>query len=294
MSSGGSGFLEKTKRALAVVAGAFLYALGINMFVVPAGLYSGGIMGFCQVLRTLLSGYLEPVLGSFDFAGVLYYLINVPLMIIAWIVLDRRFVLRTVMCVTLMSLFLSFIPAYNLLGTDVITGCLVGGVISGIGTGITLWAGCCGGGMDVVGMMALRRGSNVSVGRTNLLVNVALYLCCLLLFDAKTSIYSIVYAVVYSAALDRMHYQNIDEEIIIITKKPSEEVSREIMDEMGRGVTRLNAHGEFTGERENVLYIIISKYETQKLLSIVRKHDPAAFITVKEHTSVYGNYLKKL
>ena len=66
------------KRTLGSVAGAFLYAAGINLFVVPAGLYSGGVMGICQVIRTVLAQFFHLHFETFDIAGVIYYAINIP------------------------------------------------------------------------------------------------------------------------------------------------------------------------------------------------------------------------
>ena len=75
---------EEMKKMLTAFAGVLIYALGLNLFLVPAGLYSGGVMGFCQVLRTLLVNYLHLPLGGFDFAGIIYYLFNIPLFIMAF------------------------------------------------------------------------------------------------------------------------------------------------------------------------------------------------------------------
>lgn len=286
--------LEESKRLAASVAGAFLYALGVNMFVVPSGLYSGGLMGLCQIVRTLLVDYAHIDTGGLDIAGILYYALNVPILIIAWFSIDRKFIVRTLINISFMTVFLSLIPIENLLGGDNITSCLVGGVIAGIGTGLTLWAGSCGGGMDVVSVMIIQKKSNFSIGRISLYVNVVLYLCCLILFDVQTAIYSIVYSVLYSFALDKLHLQNINVEVIIITKQQTKTLGDAIINELRRGVTKIQAEGEFTGEPESMLYVVISKFEIHQLKAIVKKHDPHAFVTIKEHADVYGNYLKKL
>ncbi len=285
---------EEGKRLLASVGGAFLYALGINMFVVPAGIYTGGLMGICQIARTVLVDYLRILPASFDIAGVLYYMVNIPILVIAWFAVDRKFVIRTLLNVSFMTLFLSILPTVSLLGGDVITSCLVGGVIAGTGTGLTLWAGCTGGGMDVISTMISRRKKNFSIGKINLMINCTLYCACLFLFDVSTAIYSVVYSVLYSFALDKFHFQNINVEVIVITKIPIEALAKQIMQEMGRGITELSANGAYSGKPVNMLYIVISKFEIHQLRAIIRSHDPSAFVTIKEHTDVYGNYVKKI
>lgn len=78
-------------RFFGALAGAVIYSLGINLFIVPVALYSGGIMGFSQVLRTLLIQYLDLPLQNFDIAGVIYYLINVPILLLSMKRIGRRF-----------------------------------------------------------------------------------------------------------------------------------------------------------------------------------------------------------
>ena len=69
----------ESKRVLGSIVGAFFYALGVNMFVVPAGIYTGGLMGVSQILRTILVDFINLPLGGFDFAGILFYAFNIPL-----------------------------------------------------------------------------------------------------------------------------------------------------------------------------------------------------------------------
>lgn len=286
--------LEEGKRLAGCVVGALIYSIGINMFVVPAGIYTGGLMGICQVLRTLLVERWHLLPGSFDIAGILYYAVNIPLLLAAWFAVDRRFIARTLLSVSCMTLFLSVIPRTNLLSGDTITSCMVGGVVAGSGTGILLWAGSTSGGLDVMSVMILQKKHNFSIGRIALMINLTLYTCCLFLFDVQTAIYSIVYSVIYAFALDRMHYQNINEEIIVITKEPVEELEKAVFATLHRGVTKITASGGYTGEPVNMLFIVVSKFEIHQLRALIRRYDPHAFVTIKEHTDVYGNFAKKI
>lgn len=285
---------SEVRRMGLVILGAAMYAVGVNLFVVSAGFFNGGLMGLCQLLKIILVDWVHLLPDTFDLTGILYYLMNAPLLIMAWLRVDRRFVVRTLVSVTTMSLLMSVIPVKGLLGTDAITSCLVGGLVAGSGTGILLRAGATGGGMDIVGVMITQKNHDFSVGRVNLAFNVVLYLLFLVLFDAQTAIYSAIYSAVYSIALDRLHYQNINDEIIVLTKAPVEPLKQEILKTVGRGVTTLNASGGYTGEPVTMLYIIASKYETLQLRTLIHKHDPHAFVTVKEHANVYGNFQRRI
>lgn len=286
-------FENEALRMAGSVFGALLYAVGVNFFIVPADLYTGGVMGFCQIIRTLLVDYLHLNFGGMDIAGILYYIVNLPLLLLAWRRIDHKFVLKTILTVTAITVFLSVIPVVDIMQGDRLTKCLIGGITTGLGAGIVLWTGATSGGMDILGIMMMKRGSHVSVGRVNLSANVILYAVCALLFNLTTAIYSIIYTFLLAFTVDKLHMQNINVEVTVITKVDSREMEQEILTRLYRGVTKLAGTGEYTEEPVNVLYILTSKYEIARLRSIIHKYDPKAFIVAKNDAVVYGNYLKK-
>lgn len=283
----------ESKRTIVAIFGAFLYAAGVNLFVVPAGLYTGGIMGICQVIRTILVEYVGLNFGAMDIAGIIYYMVNIPIFILAYTKVGKKFFIKTLVSVTAISVFFSLIPSVTIV-EDAMAACVVGGIVSGAGVGIMLRMGSSGGGMDVVGILLTMWKKDFSVGKINLLVNLVLYGTCLFLFDIEIVLYSVIYAAVYSLSIDKMHIQNINVEVHVITKTNSTGLEKEVFDELGRGITKWTTMGAYTYEQSHILYIMLSKYEVNRLKNIIRKHDPQAFIVVNEGVSVDGNYLKKL
>ena len=280
-------------RCAGIVAGALLYSLGLNLFVVPAGLYTGGIMGFAQLLRTLIV-HLTGLEMKFDIAGVINYAINLPILCIAWRRVDHRAVFKTLLSVTSTTIFLSLVPRMDILGGDKLAECLIGGMLCGCGIGVTLWMGGTSGGMDVIGMMLLKKGSHTSIGHVNLIWNLALYAICAAAFNLSTAIYSVLFSFVSTTAMDKLHMQNINVEVTVVTKIISPEMEREILVDLHRGITRYEGIGEYTGQPVHIFYILVNKYEIGQLRAIVLKHDPHAFIVAKDGAVVYGNYKKKL
>ena len=287
---------EQTRQLSIGIFGALLYAVGMNLFIVPVHLYSGGLMGFSQLIRTLLVNYAHMAFGSVDIAGIIYYMLNIPLLYIAFRKIGRRFFVKTMICTTAMTIFLSLIsiPATPIMGDDVLASCLIGGIICGIGLGIPLQMGCSTGGTDIIGLMLIRERRNVSVGKISLTMNLVLYGLCLFLFDISTVIYSVIYAAVNSIAVDKLHSQNIIVEVKVVTKEKNEEMEKEILAHLERGVTVWQAKGAYTDEPKHMLYILLSKYELPYLKFIIHKHDPHAFIVVNEGVNIGGNFQKKL
>ncbi len=280
-------------RIVAAVAGELISAAGLNLFIVPLHLYTGGTMGVCQLIRTLLQAHWD--FGPHDVAGILYFLVNIPILLVGFRYLGRGLVIRTMICTAAYSLFYSLIPipAVPIVG-DYLTACLLGGILTGVGSGIVLTCGCSSGGLDVIGLCLSKQGSSFTVGRFSLTFNVFLYAACLILFSPEVAIYSVIYNFFTSMVLDRMHQQNVSVMALIFTHADEHLLGTFITDHLGRGVTYWNGTGAYTGKDVHVLCVSLSKYEIEELLHAVRTIDPQAFLTVQEGVHIYGNFRRKL
>ena len=282
-------------RIVAAVVGELIAAAALNLFIVPLNLYTGGIMGVCQLIRTLLQTHLGVALGAYDIAGILYFLANIPILLFAYKALGLGLVAKTIICTVSYSLFYSIIPIPSAPIVDnYLTACLLGGILTGIGSGIVLTCGCSSGGLDVIGLCLSKRGSGFTVGKFSLTFNVFLYTACLILFSPEVAIYSVIYNFFTSMVLDRMHQQNVNVMAMIFTHADEHILGQFIIDNLGRGVTYWNGTGAYTGQGVHVLCVSLSKYEIEELLHAVRTIDPQAFLTVQEGVRIYGNFRKKL
>ena len=282
-------------RIVAAVVGELIAAAALNLFIVPLNLYTGGIMGVCQLIRTFLQTQLGVTFGAYDIAGILYFLVNVPILLFAYKSLGLGLVAKTIICTVSYSLFYSIIPIPSApIVDDYLTACLLGGILTGIGSGIVLTCGCSSGGLDVIGLCLSKRGSSFTVGRFSLTFNVFLYTACLILFSPEVAIYSVIYNFFASMVLDRMHQQNVNVMALIFTHADEHILGQFIIDKLNRGVTYWNGTGAYTGQGVHVLCVSLSKYEIEELLHAVRSIDPQAFLTVQEGVHVYGNFRKQL
>lgn len=280
-------------KILLALAGTFLYTFGIKMFITGLGLYSGGVMGISQLIRSLISR-IAPMPG-FDLAGPIYYVINIPIFILAYKAIGKRFLLRTLICVTAISAFMTIIPTPAVpLVSDRLVNCIVGGFISGCGTGLVLRMGGSGGGTDIIGLYCIKKDLPLSVGSLSMAINAVLYGICMIVFNVETAIYSILFAVVSSLAVDHTYSQSINTEATVITKGHGDEIAQTVNHRLVRGATSWTGRGAYTDEETQVLCIILSKYEIPALKAIIREIDPHAFVIFKEGVKVDGNYLKKL
>ena len=266
----------KGLRLLGGLLGSLLLAAAINVFIVPQGLYGGGAYGLCQVIRTLVLRALDLEL-PFDLAGVLYFCVNIPLFMLAFRALGREFFLKAAICTAANSLFLAIIPSPAVpVIPDMLTSCMVGGILVGFSGGLVLSCGCS------------------TVGRFSITFNAGLYTLCFFLFDATTAIYSAIYNVLSNLFLDRLHRQNVTVQLLIFTKKNDPQLPRYIMEQLDRGVTSWAAKGGWTGDDVQVLCVCLSKYEIDTLRQVMQQVDPDAFYIVQEGVHAGGNFKRHL
>lgn len=282
----------ETRNYIWILIGSILFCAGLNLFIVPVGLYNGGTVGVSQIIRTLLQEHIALPEG-FDIAGILNFLLNIPLLVLAYKKFGKSLFFKTVFSVFTQTIFFSLIliPAAAII-PERLAACVIGGLLAGTGVGVTLRAGGSGGGNDILGLYMTKKVKGFSVGKMTLIINALIYFTCAILFELPTAIYSIIYSAVYSFMVDRVHLQNINMNVQIFTKEES--LYQEILTQLNRGTTYWKAIGGYTQTDTFVVTTVISKYEISQLKQILSEKDPNAFVIVSEGPTILGNYEKRL
>lgn len=283
--------LTKRTKTLGILAGCFLYAFGVNVFIIPLNLFSGGAVGLAQLLAIPAQKLLPAF--SHNLIGIIYCLINLPLLWLAWRHMGKSFFFRTLLGAGAISLFMSLIPiAKTPLVSEEIVSILLGGIVSGIGIGLVLMLGGCGGGFDIIAIVLAKKYKSLTVGKVSYTLNALIYCVLLLMFDLQTFIYSMLYMVFFTVSIDRSHFQSINMRLMIFTKRDA--IDEKIMRLTGRGVTEWNGLGAYSKEQTHVLITCINKYERTRFLEIIHSIDPEAFIICDEGVQIFGNFEKRL
>lgn len=282
---------NQTFKEYAIIAlGSLIFACSINLFIVPAGIYNGGIVGTAQIIRTLLSDYLN-INFNFDIAGIVNMFLNIPLLIMACIQLNSKFVKKTIFSVAIQTVAFSVVPIFPLVSDD-LAAILIGSIIAGYGVGMILTQKATAGGNDITSMLIMRNYPTMSVGKFNLYYNIVVYIVCALLFNLEIAIYSILHAALFSFVVDKTHLTNIEVSLLIFTK--NKDVKKSIIYDFHRGVTYWNGYGAYTDTETEVLLTIVSKQEVPSLRRHILKMDPKAIISVSSLLGVDGNVEKRL
>ncbi len=274
--------------------GLFLYCLSIKFFIVPNNLYNGGIMGLSQILRTIILQITNLDLNV-DIATIIYYLINVPLFVVAYKKMGRNFFNRTIYCVTISTIFLFLIPDISKPLTDnLLTNILIGGCLCGFGSGLSFSVGASTGGTDIIGLLLTKKHKRITVGSFCLSFNVVIYSASALVGGIETMIYSVLYSVFDSMVLDSMHDRNICSINIIFSKNNPKVIIDYIKNELDRDATYWEGTGGYDNTKTYITYAVLSKYEKSRLEHYIKENKLDTFVVSQNRVGVLGNFEKKL
>lgn len=270
--------------------GSLFFCIAINFFVVPNHLYTGGVLGLSQLIRSIIIDAFH--LGTtFDFSGIIYYLINIPLLIVAYKGLGKTFFFRTVFSVSIQTLMLSFLPNIQVV-EDILTNVFVGGIIGGIGVGMILSSGASTGGTDIVGLLLAKKNNNYSVGKLGLMINLVIYTVAGIRYGVEIMIYSIIYSAVDNVMVDKLHEQNICSTAFIFCKENPKPINDFIKNDLNRDFTYWYAYGGYDDSRTYIIYTALTKYELIRLERNMKKFNIKTFMIKSEGIGIRGEFKK--
>ena len=281
----------KLEDIIKMIIGTFMFCIAINVFVVPNNLYTGGVLGISQLIRSVITSIFKIEL-DFDISGLIYYIINIPLFIVAYKNLSKPFFYRTLLVITIQTILLSIIPTESIV-KDTLTNILVGGLLGGAGLGIILSCGASTGGSDIIGLIIAKKNNELSVGKLGLIINLFVYSITGLLYGLETMIYSVIYSFIDNLTIDKMHEQNICSTAFIFCKTNPKEINDYIKNELGRDFTYWDAKGGYDDSRTYIIYTALTKYELIKLERKIKESDFNAFMIKSEGIGIKGEFEKK-
>ena len=261
-------------------------AFGVTVFLAPVRLYDSGISGTAILLSQLTPLPLSAFL----------LLLNVPLFLFGLKKQGVVFTVYSLFAVTVYAwaswMITDVLPidvamASPLAGEDLLLCALFGGVISGIGSGLTIRSGGAIDGMDVLAV-TFAKGLNITVGTFVMIYNVALYILCgVVLGSWILPLYSIV---TYAAGLKTIDFiaEGIDRSkaVMIVTDHP-EEINAALLEAFSCGTTRIAAVGGYSNAEKTLIYFVVNRFQISRVRSMVWGLDPKAFVTITDVADVF-------
>lgn len=265
-------------------------AFGVTVFLAPVRLYDSGVSG-----TSILLAQLTPEGWSLS---VFLLLLNIPLFLFGLKKLGPAFTVYSLFAVAVYAgaawLITDVLPidvsmASPLAGQDLLLCALFGGVISGVGSGLTIRSGGAIDGVDVLAVV-FAKDLNITVGTFVMIYNVLLYVVCGCVIQSWIlPLYSIV---TYAAGLKTVDFvvEGFDrsKEVIIVTDKPRQ-ISDALIEAFGCGTTKVAAVGGYSNAEKTIIYFVVNRFQIARMRNIVRQIDPKAFMTISDVADVFKN-----
>lgn len=283
----GSINIEKRNPVIAyimILLGTGIMGLAIKCIYDPISLVTGGFTGIAILIKKISEVFIDGGLPLW-FTNLA---LNIPVFLIAMRVKGKRFIGRTAVATTLLSVWLYVIPEIDLVNGDFTLASIFGGVLTGIGLGLIFWANATTGGTDMVSALIQIKMRHYSIAQILQVLDGIVVLVGLYVFGLQPTLYAVVAIFIVSKVTDTMlEGMKFSKAAYIITER-YEEVAQAIMTELDRGVTGLEARGMYSGERKCMLYCVVSKKEIVMLKELIAKIDKNAFVIVGDVREVLG------
>lgn len=284
----------RAKTFLLLTLAGVINAFGVTMFLAPVHLFDSGISGTAMLL-----GQITPEVLSLSF---FLLVLNLPIFLYGLKKQGLEFTIYSIYAVVVYSLAAFMITdifpvdvstASPFAANDLLLCAVFGGVISGIGSGLTIRFGGAIDGIEVLAVIFAKR-IGITVGTFVMMYNVLLYIVVGILTQSWIlPLYSII---TYTLALKTIDFivEGFDKAkaATIITSTP-ETISRALSDAFGFGITLLPAKGYYSSSDKTMIYFVVNRFQIAKMRSLVVKEDPEAFISITEVSDVFGSYNKE-
>lgn len=264
---------------LQIAVGSFLVALGVNFFLVPCKISTGGISG----LGTILYYFFNIPLSLTVFA------VNVVLFLVGYRLLNRSSIIKTGAGILFLSLFLELTDGLLVYSEDLLIASVFGGILVGAGVGLTVLKDASTGGSDFLALMLHKLVPHVSVAGFMLLIDSIVIAVSGLAFRNYTiMLYSVISLYICSKVADMILVRGEYAKSVLIISKENERIAAEIMGDMERGVTGIYSRGFYGGKDGMMLMCIVRSKELPHLMERIERIDPSAFTVISEVRQVVG------
>ncbi|WP_214756329.1 YitT family protein [Exiguobacterium sp. s157] len=273
---------ELLAKGLLLLIGSFIFAIGLEAFLVPNQIIDGGIIGV-----SIITSYLTETK-----LAIWLVLFNLPFIFFGYRQIGKTFAVVTLLAITLMSGFTILLHSVEPFTDDLLLSTVFGGFLLGAGVGLVIRAG---GSLDGTEILAVSFTDRLpfSVGEIVMFFNIFILGMAGFVFSWDRAMYSLLTYFIAFKTIDIV-LEGIDQSKAawIITTSP-DDVGQAIMDRLGRGVTYLHGEGAYTGDGKKVVFTVISRLEETKLKDILDDYDEKAFLAIGNIHDVRGGQFKK-
>ena len=266
-----------------MLLGCLIGASSYPLFLEPNHIAPGGLTG----LTTILNFHFGLPIGLTSLA------LNIPLFILGWRYIGKRFVLRTLMATALFSVLIDFL-VFAPVVLDPMLSAIFGGVMLGAGLALIMRGSATTGGTDLLARIVHKKVPAISIGAILFFLDLLVILLAWLFMSVQYAMYAIICVYISSRVLDQILIGiGLDKACYVISSS-NEQIARRLMEDMERGVTLIHASGAYSRQETRMLLCVVGRMEVMEVKQIVREEDPAAFVFITDTHQTLGEGFENL
>ncbi len=274
--------LTNINKIFFMILGSFLASIGLEMFLIPNNIIDGGMTGISIMASYLTKAQL----------GIFIFLFNLPFFIVGYRQIGKTFALSTIFSVICLSVCVTLLHPVPGVTQDTLLATIFGGIIMGVGVGLIIRNGGSLDGTEIIAIIMDKK-SAFSIGEIVMFFNLFILGSSGFIFGWDRAMYSLIAYFIAFKTID-ITVQGIDEsKAVIIVSEKYEDISDAIMARLGRGITFFDGKGAYSGNKTNVIYVVLSRLEIAKLKNIVYGFDEDALVTITSVEGTGKRYKKK-
>lgn len=267
------------KNILIITVSSIILAASFNLFLVPHEVILGGVTGIGMMI-----GILTPLK-----TGWVILALNIPIFILGYKHLGRRFVFYSIYSVAITSVSMEYLPVVEI-SKDIMLSAVFGGVIGGAATGFIIKIGGSSGGLDIISLV-LSKKRDISLGNLTMILNSFIMSASGFLIGWEETMYALLIIFIFGKMIDTIHTKHMKLTLMIITEKGIE-IQQALLDNFVRGITVLTGEGAYSKAERKVLMTVVTRYELEDIKKIIKDMDPNAFVNITETIEVMGMFRK--
>ncbi|NLP45924.1 MAG: YitT family protein [Epulopiscium sp.] len=265
------------KKILLIFLGTFISAVNTNAILIPHQLLSGGITGLAIFVHLIKNWN----------TAILILLFNIPIFILGYKLINKKFIILSLIGTGSFSFFLSLTQQIQLPIHDTLSAILLGGVLGGLGLGIVFRGHGSTGGTDILAKI-IHRYFGFSIGSTMFAFNIIVISLSIYTFGFDLSISTLATMFISSYTMNYVIEGINHRRCVIIISAQYNEIAEAILKQLKRGVTKIPGEGVYTKQPRPILYCTVTIQQVARLKDIIRDIDPTAFVTITETAQVFG------
>jgi len=278
-----NGPLRQTVDTIFIIAGSFIMALAFNLFFLPNHIASGGVSGLSVLVQAWIG--IEPAFTQ--------WALNIPLLFLAFGLIGREYGVRSLLGSVVLPLFVFLTKDWVIPLSNPLLASIYGGIGVGIGMGLVYRGRGSTGGLSIVAQL-LHKYSGLAFSLCIVILDAIVISSAAMVLSLEQALYALIGLYVTGKVIDTIELGFSFTKVAYIISDHTEPITKAILEDLDRGLTKLTAQGGYTGEHRTVLMVVVGQSEIPRLKTVVQSVDPDAFVIIHNAHEVLGEGFRNI